>query len=176
MHHMQDEKVAKFIKRIATISNHSDIALEVGQPVCPKYVCRQFPDHFRKCIWILTKKFHYQCKELKTSCVDTMQSCLSTLTDFGPPIIAILKGTKMSRDHVVGIWQNQIVDFESPFTYLLTENNLNYACGEGCNFLGLVKPTALFPPHDVIRNYQPSKETKYVWTPIGHESVTMLQR
>ena len=50
MHHMQDEKVAIFIKMIATISNPKDIALEVGVPVCPKYVCKQVPDHFWKCI------------------------------------------------------------------------------------------------------------------------------
>ena len=86
-------------------------------------------------------------------------------------MIAILKGTNMTRDHVIGIWQNQIIDYESEYTYPLTINNLNYACGDGCYFLGLIRPVALFPPKKIKRNYQYNNEPKYVWISIDHISV-----
>ena len=112
-------------------------------------VCRPIPDDFWKCLWIVQQKFGYQTKKLKVALLTNANSCVTNLTGFGPPVIAILKGTNMTRDHVIAIWQNQIIDYESEYTYTLTVENLNYACGVGCYFQGFVRPVAIFPPKSI---------------------------
>ena len=110
-------------------------------------------------------------KRLNKHSFHSFESCVTTLTDFGPPVIAILKGTNMIRDHVIGIWQNQIIDYESEYTYPLTMNNLNYACGDESSFSGLDRPIALFPPKSIKKQHQTENEAKYDWISIDHKSV-----
>ena len=114
---------------------------------------------------------HYQLKKLKRHLLVSLESVVGTLTDFGPPVIAILKATNMKRYHVIGIWQNQIIDFECEYTYLLTKDNLNYACGDNSSFLCLARAIALFPPQDVKRRYLKENEGNYDWISIHHQTV-----
>ena len=93
LHHMQDYKAAMFIKSISQLNNHTEIGLAVGVVMCPEYVSRPIPDYFRKCLWIIQQKFGYQTKKLKVALLTNANSCVTNLTGFGPPVIAILKGT-----------------------------------------------------------------------------------
>ena len=101
----------------------------------------------------------------------SLESVVGTLTDFGPPVIAILNATNMKRDHVIGIWQNQIIDYECEYTYLLTKENLNYACGDKSSFLCLARAIALFPRKEVKRRYLKENEGNYDWISIHHQMV-----
>ena len=170
LHHMQDHKVAIILKNIATQSNPSLIASTVGVDKCPKCVTGPLPDDFKKCLWIL-HHHGYQYKKMKSK-----QSSLATLINFGFPVIGILKGTNMTRDHVIGIWQNKIIDYESEHTYPLTLNNLNYACGNGCEFLVLVRPFAVFPPKSIRKKYVSKDEPKFIWIDQNDISVKKVCR
>ena len=174
LHHMEDYNSAMFIKSISHLNHPTEIASAVGVVRCPKYVSRRIPDDFRKCLWIIQQKFAYRTKKLKVALLTNANSCVTNLTGFGPPVIAILKGTNMTRDHVIAIWQNQIIDYESEYTYTLTVENLNYACGVGCYFQGLVRPVAIFPPKSITTKYKCSDGMKHVWIGIHDPSVKYL--
>ena len=163
LHHMEDYNAAMFIKSISQLNHPTEIALAVGVVRCPKDVSRRIPDDFRKCLWIIQQKFGYRSKKLRDSLLTSAILCVTNLTGFGPPVIAILKGTNMTRDHVITIWQNQIIDYESEYTYTLTVENLNFACGVGCYFQGLVRPVAIFPPKSITTKYKCSGGIKPVW-------------
>jgi len=54
-------------------------------------------------------------------------------------------GTMSNYNHVIVVWKNQIIDFESETTFPLTVSNLNYCCGSSSVFLGVDRGYGIIP-------------------------------
>ena len=164
LHHMQDHNTAMLLKRISSMTNPIEIAAAVGVSQCPKYISDRNINDFKKCIWILRQNGNYVARKVKKGHLRcSANEWVRILDGFNLPVIATLNGLDMTREHVIAIWQNQIVDYESKYTYPLTVDNLHYSCGVGCQFDGFVGVTVLFPPRSIQMRYTCKDGTLYKW-------------
>jgi hypothetical protein len=69
-----------------------------------------------------------------------------------------VKSIQATYKHVVIVWRNKIIDFESMHTYPLTEESLRQVCGVHTTFQRIVSGYGIFP-FKQIRN---STENVYI--------------
>ncbi len=68
------------------------------------------------------------------------------------PLIISVMGTHACFHHVVVIWRGMIIDYESNYTFPLTNDSLRQICGVNTTtFAGISSGYGIFPPKD-IRN------------------------
>jgi hypothetical protein len=60
-------------------------------------------------------------------------------------------GTHACYHHVVVIWRGMIIDYESKYTFPLTNDSLRQICGVNTTFVGISCGYGIFPPNH-IRN------------------------
>jgi hypothetical protein len=52
-------------------------------------------------------------------------------------------------NHVVVVWQGQVLDYESEIIYMLTEDSLHQMCGVNTTFSHISCGYGLFPPKSI---------------------------
>jgi hypothetical protein len=60
-------------------------------------------------------------------------------------------GTHACYHHVVVVWRGIIIDYESKYTFPLTNDSLRQICGVNTTFAGISCSYGIFPPNH-IRN------------------------
>ncbi len=67
------------------------------------------------------------------------------------PLIILVNGTHACYHHVVVIWMGAIIDYESKYTFPLTNDSLRQICGVNTTFVGISCGCGICPPNH-IRN------------------------
>lgn len=116
-------------------------------------------DSIEKCLWILRKKFNFATtSKLKVSKFQSLKLSLNALFNIKFPMLISVQSIQATYKHVVVVWRNKIIDFESMHTYPLTEESLRQVCGVHTTFQRIVSGCGIFPSKK-IRN---STENAYI--------------
>ncbi len=80
-----------------------------------------------------------------------MQETINILRIVKFPLIISVMGTHACYHHVVVIWRGMIIDYESKYTFQLTNDSLRQICGVNATFVGISCGYGIFPLNH-IRN------------------------
>ena len=137
-----ENNVAVILKIIGCDQTKSELGLSNGVRNC------QFQDLIKKCLWVLQAKYHIQRSVLDT--VKKFNTPANTIRDLKLLVLpTILSLSSMSDtdgiacNHVVGFWDNQIIDYQLNQSYPMTIKNLSFACGYGRTFQSVTKGFSL---------------------------------
>jgi hypothetical protein len=81
----------------------------------------------KKCLWILRKKFKFQItKRINYKHFQCLKQSLKALFQIKfPMLISVVVESKFATyHHVVVVWREMVIDYESLYTYPLTEDTL----------------------------------------------------
>ncbi len=115
----------------------------------PKAVCNshQQVNSIQKCLWIMRTKFRFiSTKKLNLSGLTSVRNTLHVLQQFQFQTIISIHSKCAVYDHVVVVQQVQVLDYESEFIYMLTEDSLHQLCGENTIFSHISCGYGLFLP------------------------------
>jgi hypothetical protein len=65
------------------------------------------------------------------------------------PVLIGVSSTHSCYDHAVVIWNGIVIDYESMYTYPLTEESLRQVCGTNTTFQKVTTGYGLFPPKNL---------------------------
>ncbi len=92
-------------------------------------------DLIRKCLWILRKKFKFQTiKKINKKHFQCLKQSLKALLEIKFPMLISVESKFATYLHVVVIWREMVIDYESMYTYPLTEDTLRQMCGVNTTF------------------------------------------
>jgi hypothetical protein len=104
-------------------------------------------DSIQKSLWILHKKFKFSTTSLfQIKCFKNLQKAITILRNMKFPLIISAMGTHACYHHVDVIWRGMIIDYESKFTFPLTNDSLRQICGVNTTFAGISCGYGIFPP------------------------------
>jgi hypothetical protein len=115
----------------------------------PKAVCKshQQVNSIQKCLWILRTKFRFiSTQKLKLSGLTSVRNTLHVFRQFQFPTILSVHSKCAVYNHVVVVWQGQVLDYESEVINMLTEDSLHQLCGVNTTFSHISCGYGLFPP------------------------------
>ena len=101
----------------------------------PKAVCNshQQVNAIQKCFWILREHFKFTTTtKIKLKYFSSVQNTLLVLGQLKFPVIISVSSCGAVYDHVVVVWNGQVLDYESEYIYNLTEDTLQQICGYNC--------------------------------------------
>jgi hypothetical protein len=132
---------------------NSDVGVlekELCQQV-PKIVQKSF-DSIEKCMWILRKQFKFNStSKLNLKRLTSLKHTLKMLEQMKIPVLIGVSSTHSCYDHAVVIWNGVVIDYESMYTYPLTEESLRQVCGTNTTFQKVTSGYGLFPPKHLRR-------------------------
>jgi hypothetical protein len=91
----------------------------------------------QKCLWlwILHKKFKFQTtKKNNYKHFQCLKQSLKVLLENKFPMLISVKSKYATYHHVVVVWREMVIDYESIYTYPLTEHKLRQICGVNTSF------------------------------------------
>jgi hypothetical protein len=115
----------------------------------PKKVQKSF-DSIEKCLWILRKQFNFlTTSKLDLKRLTSLKQTLKMLEQMKFPVLIGVSSTQSCYDHAVIVWNGIVIDYESMYTYPLTEDSLRQVCGTNTTFQKVTSGYGLFPPTDL---------------------------
>jgi hypothetical protein len=110
-------------------------------------------DSIQKSLWILRKQFKFSTtNSLQIVCFKNLQKAINILREIKFPLIISVMGTHACYHHVVIVWREMIIDYESEYTFPLTNDSLRQICGVNTSFAGISCGYGIFPPN-YIQNF-----------------------
>jgi hypothetical protein len=110
-------------------------------------------DSIEKSLWILRKKIKTSTTSaFQIQCFQNLQEVIDILRIVKFPLIISVMGTHSCYHHVIVIWRGMIIDYESKYTFPLTNDSLRQICGINTTFVGISCGYGMFPPN-YIRNF-----------------------
>ncbi len=107
-------------------------------------------DSNKKSQWILWKKIKFgTTSALQINCFQVLQLVVNVLKMMKFPLIISVKGIHACYHHVVLIWREIIIDYESRYTFPLTVDSLRQICGDYTIFHGICCGYGIFPPNHI---------------------------
>jgi hypothetical protein len=92
-------------------------------------------DLIQKCQWILCKKFKFQTtKKVNYKHFQCLRQSLKVLLEIKFPMLISAECKFVTYHHVVVVWREMVIDYESMYTYPLTEDTLRQICGVKTTF------------------------------------------
>ncbi len=92
-------------------------------------------DLIQKCLWILRKKFNSQTtKKMNYKHFQCLKQSLKVLLEIKFPILISVESKFPTYHHVVVVWREMVIDYESLFTYPLTKDTLRQICDVNTTF------------------------------------------
>jgi hypothetical protein len=92
-------------------------------------------DLIQKCLWILRKKFNFlTTNQLNIKHFQCLKHSLKTLLEIEFSMLISVEIKFASYHHVVVVWREMVIDYESMYTYPLTEDTLRQICGVNITF------------------------------------------
>jgi hypothetical protein len=89
----------------------------------------------QKCLWILRKKFKFQTtKNINYKHFQCLKQSLKALLEIKFPMLISVESKAAAYQHVVVVWREMVIDYESKYTYPLTEDTLRQICGVNTTF------------------------------------------
>ncbi len=83
----------------------------------------------QKCLWILRKKFKFQTtKNINYKHFQCLKQSLKALLEIKFPMLISVESKAAVYQHVVVVWREMVIDYESKYTYPLTEDTLGQIC------------------------------------------------
>jgi hypothetical protein len=101
----------------------------------------------QKSLWILCKKFKFNTTSLlQIECFKNLKNAIKILTEIKIPLIISVMGTHACYHHVVVVWRGMVINYESQYTFSLTNNSLRQICGVNTSYAGISCRYGIFPP------------------------------
>ena len=101
-------------------------------------------------LWILRKKFKFiSTAPLKPKYFTKVNEAKDLLSKFKFPLLISASAINAVYKHVVVVWNGRIIDYESKYTYDLTNESLTQICGLNTVFHGIHMGYGLFPPSHI---------------------------
>ncbi len=92
-------------------------------------------DSIQKCMWILCKKFKFQTtKKNNYMHFQCLKQSLKVLLEIKFPMLISVESKFTTYHHVVVVWKQMVIDYESMYTYPLTEDILSQICSVNTTF------------------------------------------
>jgi hypothetical protein len=92
-------------------------------------------DSIQKCLWILRKKFKFcTTKKINYKHFQCLKQSLKALLEIKFPMLISVESKYATYQHVVVVWREMVIDYESMYTYLLTGDTLRQICGVNTTF------------------------------------------
>ncbi len=92
-------------------------------------------DSIQKCLWILRKKFKFQTtKKINKNQFQCLKQSSKALLEIKFPILISVESKFATYHHVVVVWRQMVIDYESMYTYPLNEDILRQICGVNTTF------------------------------------------
>ncbi len=92
-------------------------------------------DLIQKCLWILRKKYKFQTtKKTNYKHFQCLKQSLKALLEIKFPMLISVESKFATNHHVVIVWREMVIDYESMYTYPLTEDTLRKICGVSTTF------------------------------------------
>jgi hypothetical protein len=110
-------------------------------------------DVMEKCTWILRKQLKFVTSRMNLNKLTTLQLTLKMLKDVKFPVLLGISSTQTSYNHVVVIWNGIVIDYESKFTFPVTEESIRRICGVNTTFRRVSTGFGLFPPKEVRKQF-----------------------
>jgi hypothetical protein len=120
----------------------------LGESFVPKAVLKSYGgcDSIQKSLWILHKKIKFSnTSALQIEHFQFLQVAVDVLRMMKFPLIILVKGKHACYHHVVVIWRGIIIDYESRYTFSLTNDSLRQICGDNSTFHGISCGYGIFP-------------------------------
>ena len=76
---------------------------------------------------------------------------LKMLKEVKFPVLLGISSTQTSCNHVVVIWNGIVIDYESMYTFSVTEESLRRVCGENTTFQKVSTGWGLIPPKNLCK-------------------------
>ncbi len=87
------------------------------------------------CLWILRKKFKFQTtKKINYKHFQCLKQSLKVLLEIKFPMLISDESKFATYHHAVVVWRQMVIDYESMYTYPLTEDTLRQICGVNTTF------------------------------------------
>jgi hypothetical protein len=89
----------------------------------------------QKCLWILRKKFNFQTtKKLNIKYFQCLKCSLKALLEIKFPMLISVESKFATYHHVVVVWREMVIDYDSIYTYPLSKDILRQICGFNTTF------------------------------------------
>jgi hypothetical protein len=89
----------------------------------------------QKCLWILRKKFKFQTtQKINYKHFQCLKQSLKALLDIKFPMLISVESKFATYHHVVVVWREMVIDYESMYTYPLTGDTLRQIFGVNTTF------------------------------------------
>ncbi len=124
----------------------------LGESSVPKAVLKSGGkcDSIQKSLWILRKKNNFSSTSVfRIECFKYLQKAINILRNMKFPLIISVMGTHACYHHVVAIWRGMIIDYESKYTFPLTNDSLMQICGVNTTFAGISCGYGILPPNHI---------------------------
>jgi len=121
----------------------------------PKSVCNQLQtaNSIQKCLWILREHFKFiTTARMKVTSLTTVNATLLLLEQCPFPVIMSVKSRGALYDHVVVVWNGDVLDYESEYICKLSEDSFQQICGNNTSFRGVTCGYGIFPSSKVKKN------------------------
>jgi hypothetical protein len=103
-------------------------------------------DSIHKCLWILRKKFKFQTtKKINYKHFQCLKQSSKALLEIKFPMLISVEIEFATYHHVVVVWREMAIDYESMYTYPLAENTLRQICGVNTTFQQISCGYGIFP-------------------------------
>jgi hypothetical protein len=92
-------------------------------------------DSIQKCLWILRKKFKFQTTQnINYKHFQCLKQSLKLLLEIKSSMLISVESKAAAYQHVAVVWREMVIDYESKYTYPLTEDTLRQICGVNTTF------------------------------------------
>jgi hypothetical protein len=107
-------------------------------------------ESIQKSLWILYKKIKFSTTSvLRIKRFRDLQVAVNVLMMMKSPLIILVMGTLACYHHVVVILRGMIIDYESKYTFPLTNDSLRQICGVNTTFHGISCGYGIFLPNHI---------------------------
>jgi hypothetical protein len=122
----------------------------LGEPA-PKKVSNS-SDVIKKCLWLLRKQFKFvTTRKLNLKKLTSLNQTLKMLKEVKFPVLIGISSIQTCYDNVVVIWNGIVIDYESKYTFPLTEESLRQVCGANTTFQKVTSGYGHFPQRISVR-------------------------
>ncbi len=122
----------------------------LGESSVPKAVLKSGGecDSIQKSLWNLCKKIKFSTTSaFRIERFKNLQEAINILRIMKYPLIISVMGTHACYHHVVVIWRGMIIDYESKYTFPLTNDSLRQICSVNTTFVEISCGYGIFPPN-----------------------------
>jgi hypothetical protein len=100
----------------------------------------------QKCLWILRKKFKFQTtNQINYKHFQCLKQSLKALLEIKFPMLISVESNFATYHHVVAVWREMVIDYESMYTYPLTEDTLKQICTIKTTFQRIICGYGILP-------------------------------